>query len=56
MTKTCPICGEEKNARGFAWHLKACKAKAKLDPIKKRYAFQLQNMTAEAAERFLRKA
>jgi hypothetical protein len=56
MTKICPYCGQEKNIRGFHIHLKACKKKHELDPLRKRYANQIRNMSEVAAERFLRKA
>ena len=54
--RLCPHCGEGKQARGFHFHEIACKAKRKLNPLRKRYALQLKNMTPEQADKFLSKA
>ena len=56
MTKICPYCQEERQARGFHFHEIACRAKRKLNPIKERYAIEIENMRPEQAEKFLRKA
>jgi len=56
MKRTCPHCGQEKEARGFDLHVSACELKVKMAKLRKRYAQQLGNMTPEQAERFLRKA
>jgi len=52
MTRKCPYCDKEREARGFEWHKRACILKL----LKKRHANQLATMTSEQAERFLRKA
>jgi len=52
MTRICPHCGKEREARGFVWHKKACVLKI----LKKRYANSLATMNPKVAERFLRKA
>ena len=53
-SKVCPYCGKERNSRGFHLHIRACKERN--DPLRKRYALQIANMSPEQAERFLRKA
>ena len=53
-TVMCPHCKQEKEARGFTLHEKACKIKN--DPWRKRYAKDIAHMTPENAEKFLRKA
>ena len=53
-TKICPKCGVEREARGFEFHVKACKGT--LETLSKRYATQTVNMTPHVARRFLRKA
>ncbi len=53
-TKLCPFCKKERPARGFHFHTKACSKKH--DPLRARYALQIENMSPAHAERFLRKA
>jgi len=55
-TKICPHCGEEKDTRGFHIHVKVCKDKMMLEPLRKQYAHQIASMKPEQADRFLRKA
>jgi len=56
VTKICPECGEEKDARGFAIHVIRCRENKLMEGLRKRYANQLAKMSPEAGERFLRKA
>ncbi len=51
-TRICPYCKEERQARGFIFHEKACREKN----MRERYALQTKNMSPEQTERFLRKA
>ena len=53
-TRICPHCGEERQARGFHFHIEGCKEKH--NPLRERYALQIKNMLPEQAGRFLRKA
>jgi hypothetical protein len=55
-TRTCPHCGQEKDARGFQLHVASCKEKTRRAALRERYTRQLAGMTAVQAERFLRKA
>ena len=55
-TEICPHCKKERQARGFNLHVISCKAKTKMEPLRKMYANQIASMSPEEAERFLKKA
>ena len=56
MTKVCPHCKKEREARGFNLHIISCKAKTQMEVLRKRYASQIATMSPSVADRFLRKA
>jgi len=56
MTRICPHCHQEKQARGFSVHEAVCEQKKKNGQLRKRYASNLATMTPEQSEKFLRKA